>query len=78
MLKRWYGMEYREIKDNLFDLYASYHQHKLLFEFWKQYKNVKGEKDIRDRIEYIKKNKLKQRNEVETLLWVLGETNVDD
>lgn len=62
-----------EIKENLYDLYSVYSQYKLLFQFWKKYKNIKNEEDIRERIEYLKKNKLKQRNELETLLWVLNE-----
>lgn len=63
------------IKDNLYDLYASYHQHKLLFEFWKQNNSIKTKEEVEQRLEYIKKNKIKQRNELETLLWVLGEDN---
>ncbi len=62
-----------EIKDNLFDLYASYHHHKQLFNFYKDHKNIKGEKEINERIEYIKKHNIKQRTELETLLWVIGE-----
>lgn len=67
-----------EIKDNLFDLFASYKQHKLLFEFWKQYKNIKSEVDIRERLEYLKKNNIKQRSEVETLLWILNEIDSEE
>ena len=62
-----------QIKDNLYDLYGSYNQHKLLFKFWKDHKDIKGKDEILERVEYIKKNKLKQRNELETLLWVLNE-----
>lgn len=65
-----------EIKDNLYDLYASYRQHKQLFEFWKKYQKIKNEDDIRERMEYIKKNNVKQRSEIETLAWILNE--VDD
>lgn len=64
-----------EIKDNLYDLYASYKQHKQLYEFWKKYQNIKNEAEIRERIEYLKKNKIKQRNELETLLWILNEVD---
>lgn len=63
------------IKDNLYDLYDSYNQHKLLFEFWKQNRAIKTKEEIKDRINYIIKNKIKQRNEIETLLWVIGEDN---
>jgi len=61
------------IRDNLYDLYDSYNQHKLLFEFWKQNHTIKTKKEMKDRIDYIIKNKIKQRNEIETLLWVIGE-----
>lgn len=67
-----------DIKENLYDLYASYRQHKQLFEFYTQHKNIKGEQEIRDRIDYIKKHKIKPRNELETLLWVLGELDIED
>lgn len=63
-----------EIKDNLYDLYASYHQHKALYEFWKKYQNIKTEEDIKNRVEYLKKNpQCKQRSELECLLWIIGE-----
>ncbi len=65
-----------QIKDNLLDLYSVYHQYKLLFEFWKKYQNIKNEDDIKERIEYLKKNpKISQRTEFETLLWVLNEVD---
>lgn len=63
------------IKDNLYDLYDLYNQHKLLFKFWKQNRSIKTKEEIKDRINYIIKNKIKQRNEIETLLWVIGEDN---
>lgn len=63
----------KEIKDNLYDLYALYRQHKALFEFWQSFQGMKSVDDIKERIEYIKKHKIKQRNELETLLWVIGE-----
>ena len=64
-----------ETKDNLYDLYASYKQHKQLYEFWKKYRKIKNEDEIRERIEYLKKNKIKQRNELETLMWILNEVD---
>ncbi len=64
----------REIKNNLYDLYSSYAQHKALFEFWQQNKTIKTREEIKQRIEYVIKNKITQKNELETLLWVLGET----
>lgn len=63
-----------EIKDHLYDLYALNKQHKALFEFWKKYQNIRNEDDIRERLEYLKKHPdVKQRTEVETLLWLLNE-----
>lgn len=64
-----------EIKDNLFDLYASYRHHKELFEYYQSHKNLKSEAEIRARIDYIIENKIKQKDEISTLLWVLGESN---
>lgn len=62
-----------KIKDNLYDLYAMYNQYKLLFNFWKQNQSMKTRDEIMDRFNYIKKNKINQRNELETLMWVIGE-----
>lgn len=67
-------MKNEEIKDNLYDLYASYHQHRRLFEFYQKFKNIKNEDDIRERLEYLKKNpQCKQKTEIDTLLWLLNE-----
>lgn len=63
------------IADNLYDLYASYRQHKELFEFYQKFKNMKNVDEIKSRIDYIKKNKVKQRSELSTLLWILGEVD---
>lgn len=62
-----------DIKDNLYDLYSSYNHHKRLFQFYQNHKNIKGEDEIRERIDYIVKNKIKQKSEIETLLWIIGE-----
>ena len=67
-----------EIKDNLYDLYASYRHHKQLFNYWQNHKTLKSEDEIRERIDYIIKNKIAQRDEISTLLWVLGEKNEID
>jgi len=66
-------MNDNEIKDSLYDLYNSYNHHKKLFQFYQSHKSIKSENDIRERINYIAKNKVKQKSEIETLLWVLGE-----
>lgn len=74
-------MRNTEIKDNLYDLYSVYQQYKALFNYYQQNKSMKTRDEISNRIEYIKKNKIKQKSELETLLWVLGldgDINVDD
>jgi len=63
---------------NLYCLYELYRNYKLLYEFHQKFRNIKNEDDIRNRIEYIKKNKVKQRNELETLLWVINEMDIID
>ena len=40
-----------KIKDNMYDLYASYNQHKLLFKYYQDHKNLKSEEEIKERIE---------------------------
>ena len=62
------------IKDNMYALYEVYNQYKLLYNFYQKYKSIKNEEDIRERIEYLKKNPAcKQRTEIEALLWLLNE-----
>lgn len=64
----------KEIKDNLYDLYASYSQHKALFEYYQDNKSMRSKEEILERIEYLKKNpKITQRTELETLLWIMNE-----
>ena len=65
-------MNTSEIKDNMYDLYSVYNQYKMLFNFYQSFKNMKTTEQIQERIDYILKNQIKQRNELETLLWVLG------
>lgn len=74
-------MRNTEIKDNLYDLYSVYQQYKALFNYYQQNKSMKTREEISERIEYIKKNKIKQKNELETLFWVLnidGDEYVND
>ena len=55
-----------KIKDNLYDLYSVYSQYKLLYNFYQKLK-------------YLKVNpNLKQRTELETLIWILGENDEID
>ena len=64
------------IKDNMYALYDVYNQYKLLYNFYQKYKSIKNEEDIRERIEYLRKNtKCSMRDEVSNLLWVIGEIN---
>lgn len=67
-------MNQSNIKDNTYALYEVYSQYKLLYNFYQKYKSIKNEEDIKERIEYLKKNpKCKQRSEIECLLWFLNE-----
>ena len=67
-------MNQNNIKDNMYALYEVYSQYKLLYKFYQKYKKIKNEEDIRERIDYLKKNpKCKMRTELETLLWILNE-----
>ena len=66
------NLDNNKIKDNLYDLYAAYRQHKALYDFWKSFRGMKSVDEIKERIEYIKKNKINQRNEIETLMWVIN------
>ena len=61
-----------KIKDNLFDLYSLVQQHKALYEYYQKHKSIKSELEIQQRIDYILKNKIKQKDEVSTLLCVIG------
>ena len=66
-----------DIKENLFDLYSLYAQHKLLFAYYMRNRNRMDNEVIIERLNYLKKNpNIKQRSELETLLWILGE--IDD
>ncbi len=71
-------MREKEIKNNLYPLYDAYSQYKMLFAFWQSFQGMKSVDDIKKRIEYLTKHKVKQRNELETLLWVIGEVNEEN
>lgn len=60
-----------KIKDSLRPLYDCYSQYKALYDFYQNNKEVRTRKEIEERIEYLKKNKCKERNELETLMWCL-------
>lgn len=58
---------------NMYNMYGAYSDFKKLFEFYQDHKNFVGVDEIRKRIDYIKKYGVKQRTEIETLHWILGE-----
>lgn len=49
--------------------------YKMLLEYYQNhhYDNRPSDEDIRGRIKYILDNKIKQRDEIATLYWILGE-----
>ena len=59
--------------NSLKPLYQIYTNYKELVSFYNDHQNIKGETVIRERIDYIMKNGIKGRTEVETLCWILGE-----
>lgn len=61
-----------KIQDDLRPLYKCYAQYKMLFDYYQENKTVRSKEEIEERLEYIKKNKVKQRSEIETLLWFLN------
>lgn len=60
---------------NIGCLYEVYKNYRYLYEFWKRHQNerVISDDDMRNRIKYILKNNVKQRDEISTLCWILGE-----
>lgn len=70
------------VKTNLYDLWSVVEQYKYLYNYYweredSRYK-IKTRKQVEDRIKYILKHKLKQRGEIETLLWVLGVDSLNE
>ena len=63
---------------NMSALYAVIGSYKDMAEFYADRLNIKGEAEIRKRINYVIKHKLKQMNEVEALKWVLGELTCEE
>ena len=59
---------------NIYCLYELYKDYKFLYEFWKKFQNkrVVSDDELRERMEYILKNKVKQRDEISTICWILG------
>ena len=61
-------------------LYRYYLSYKYLYDFWEETRRKEAEnrrvvtdEEMRSRIQYILKNKVRQRDEIETLCWILGE-----
>ena len=67
-----------KINEHLYPMYDCYNQYKLLHKFYMDHINIKGEEELRNRIDYITKHKINQRSEIETILWVIGETMVEN
>ena len=56
----------------------AYGDFKDLYEFYESQKDMKvSAQEMRDRVKYILKHGVKQRTEIETICWILGEDLVD-
>lgn len=64
-----------KIQNDLRPLYKCYSQYKLLFDYYKENKSIRSRREIEERLDYLKKNKCKERSEIETLLWFLKVDN---
>lgn len=63
--------------DVLYKAYKDYmYMYKTLKNFREEYKYAIPREEMRNRIQYILKNKIKQRDEISTLYWILGEEDV--
>lgn len=73
--------DYREMREgDLMSpgvLYKAYKDYTYLYDFLRdskeEHKYAVSEDEMRSRIKYILKNKVKQRDEISTLCWILGE-----
>lgn len=56
-------------------VYRYYLSYKYLYEYWEDHRKEfpVSKEEMRDRIKYILKNKINQRDEISTLCWILGE-----
>lgn len=58
-------------------LYKAYKDYMYLYKFLKEQREdpefAVSREEMRNRIRYILKNKIKQRDEISTLCWILGE-----
>ena len=74
-------MTLREMEEKDIDigcLYRMYHNYKYLYEYWQKNRNskIRTTQEIRDRMKYILENNGRQRDEISTLCWILGEEDV--
>lgn len=71
--------EYTELREsdliNPNALYRAYKDYTYLYNFLRRNREeyAVSKQEMRDRIDYILKNKVKQRDEIATLCWILGE-----
>jgi len=59
-------------------LYRYMKSYEYLYKFWENQKNSRyvSNEELRDRLNYLLKNKIKQRDEISTICWILGEKDV--
>ena len=74
--------ELREMRErDLMDpgvLYRAYKDYMYTFQFLQnnRQQHVVSDDEIRDRLNYLLHNKVRQRDEISTLCWILGEEDV--
>ena len=73
MIKDKYGKEV-----NMYNIGRAYGEFKELYFFYLDHKDMIGKKEMRERIEYIKKHGVRQRTEIETICWILGENIIGE
>lgn len=58
-------------------VWETLNNYKMLLEYYQKhhYDNRPCDEELRSRIKYILDNKIRQRDEIATLYWVLGETD---
>lgn len=61
-------------------LYRAYKDYLYIYEYLLKYEDSRAvtNQQLRDRRDYLLKNKIKQRDEISTICWILGEEDVRD
>lgn len=78
MLKKW-DEDDNGIKYGLYDLYSVYNNYKKLHEaYFGNVGKLKRREQILARAKYVLKHGLKQKDELETLIWVLDMEDVSE